>query len=176
MRHRDRWLRWLSTYIKYLLCARHGLTCAWRGFMEGVRPKHWPIHWGPQSSVKWGQYFLCSWLWGLEINSIVVHHRSYSPGAERHLVHVYKWWTKIRQSFMRDERCKQNIRKSAGRDESRMGSWESVFWLSLERWAGYWQDVRGRAIPHGRKAVRKARCPLFGTQPLEPSLPLSGPH
>ena len=127
----------------------------------------WPHLVSVSSSVKWGQYFLCSWLWGLEINSIVVHHRSYSPGAERHLVHVYKWWNKIRQSFMRDERCKQNIRKSAGRDESRMGSWESVFWLSLARWVGYWQDVRGRAIPSGRKAVRKTRHPPFdsGTQP-----------
>jgi hypothetical protein len=38
---------------------------------------------------------------------------------------------------MGDERCKQKIRKPAGRDESRMGSWESVFALSLEKWARY---------------------------------------
>ena len=127
----------------------------------------WPHLVSVSSSVKWGQYFLCSLLWGLEINSIVVHHRSYPPGTERHLVHVYKWWTRIRQSFMGDERCKQKSRKPAGRDESRMGSWESVFALSLEKWARYWQAMRGRAIPNGRKAVRKERCLPFdsGTQP-----------
>lgn len=34
-RHRDRELKQLSTYIKYLLCARQGITCDWRGYCRG---------------------------------------------------------------------------------------------------------------------------------------------
>jgi hypothetical protein len=54
-------------------------------------------------------------------------HRSCPPGAERSCVHMYKWWSRIRLSFMRDERCKQSLRNPAGRDESRMVPWEGAW-------------------------------------------------
>ena len=86
-------------------------------------------------------------------------HRSYPPGPERSHIHVYKWWSRIRWSFMRDERCKQSLRNPAGGDESKMVSYESILGLSLGKWAGYWQTVRGGAILHGRKAVKEGRAP-----------------
>ena len=60
-------------------------------------------------------------------------------------------------------------RTSRKRDESKMVPWESVLGMSLERWAGCWQAVRGGAIPQGRKAVKEGGLLLLDSY-VQPSL------
>lgn len=134
----------------------------------------WPHLVSVSSSVKWGQCFPCELVVRIRDNlrqgpapELEVH-RSYPSGAERSHVHGYKWWNRIRWSFMRYERCKQSLRNPPGRDESRMVSWESVPQDEPGRWAGCWQAVRGGAIPQERKAVKEAGLLMLDSR-VQPS-------
>ena len=98
-------------------------------------------------------------------------HRSYHPHphpCQELREAMYRWWSRIRWSFMRDGRCKQSLRNSAGRDESRMVPWERILGMSLGKRAGYWQAMRGGAIPRGRKAVKEGGLLLLNSR-VQPS-------
>ena len=102
-------------------------------------------------------------------------HRSYPTRAERSHVHMYKWWSRIRWSFMRDERWE--MRALATQQEERWvqdGFMGECVLGEARKWSGYWQVVRERAIPNGRKAVKESKASCCLT--LEPSPPLPGPH
>ena len=66
-------------------------------------------------------------------------HRSYPTRAERSHVHMYKWWSRIRWSFMRDERWE--MRALATQQEERWvqdGFMGECVWGEARKWAGYW--------------------------------------
>ena len=118
----------------------------------------WPHLVSVSSSGKWGQYLPCSLLQRLEIISIRVQHSAWFTDLthqelrEAMCTHT-NYWAESDRSFRR------NICKALGtqqeESESGMVSWESVFGLSLEGWAGYWQAVRGGPIPNGRQAIKE---------------------
>ena len=95
-------------------------------------------------------------------------HRSYPQGAERSYVHAYTLLSRRRQVFQR--KCKQSLRNPAGREWVQDGFMGECVWAELEGWAGYWQAMRGEAIPNGRKVVKEGVG--FHCLTLESSPPL----
>ena len=93
-------------------------------------------------------------------------HRSYPTRVERSHVHMYKWWSRIRWSFMRDERW-EPWEPSRKRDECRMVSSESVFWVRLENGQDIDRLWEKEQFQMEEKLWRKQGLLLFdsGTQP-----------
>ena len=71
----------------------------------------WPHLISVSSSVKWGQYFLCSLLWGLEIISIVVQHSAWCwdflPVFSRYSVRVVPYAAVFFMYLWRERWCPQ---------------------------------------------------------------------
>lgn len=128
----------------------------------------WPHSLSVSASVKWGQHLLCILLWGLEIMSIRVQHRASctdltlqelreamctctNNGADKMVLHE-RWepWEPSRK-----------------RDECRMVSWESVFWVRLENGQDIDRPWEKEQFQMEEKLWRKQGLLLFdsGTQP-----------